>query len=84
MEVLRRVLPYWLNRARQLDSGKGRIGNYLDMGSSGLEGYTGLICPMQSLLILCRFYKYLLDNNITENVYDAVKDQTFDPDLWGV
>ena len=83
MEVLRRVLPYWLNRARQLDSGKGRIGNYLDMGSSGLEGYKGLICPMQSLLILCRFYKYLLDNNITENVYDAVKDQTFDPDLWG-
>ncbi|MBQ6016199.1 MAG: hypothetical protein IJL22_07890 [Bacteroidales bacterium] len=83
IEVLRRVLPYWLNRARQLDSGKGRIGNYQDMGASGLEGYSGLMCPMQSLLILCRIYKYLLDNNITENVYDAIKDKTWDSDLWG-
>ena len=82
MEVLRRVLPYWLNRARQLDSNVGRIGNYQDMSKSGLEGYTGLMCPMQSLLILCRFYKYLLDNNIESNVYDAVKDQTFDPTLY--
>ena len=82
-EVLRRVLPYWLNRARQLDSGTGRIGNYQDMGASGLEGYSGLMCPMQSLLILLRIYKYLLDNNITENVYDAIKDKTWDPDLWG-
>ena len=82
IEVLRRVLPYWLNRARQLDSGKGRIGNYQDMGASGLEGYSGLMCPMQSLLILCRIYKYLLDNNITENVYDAIKDKTWDPDLY--
>ena len=82
MEVLRRVLPYWLNRARQLDSNVGRIGNYQDMSKSGLEGYTGLMCPMQSLLILCRFYKYLLDNNIESNVYDAVKDQTFDPELY--
>ena len=82
IEVLRRVLPYWLNRARQLDSGKGRIGNYLDMSASGLEGYSGEICPMQSLLILCRIYKYLLDNNITENVYDAIKDQTWDPTLF--
>ena len=83
IEVLRRVLPYWLNRARQLDSGTGRIGNYQDMGASGLEGYKGLMCPMQSLLILCRIYKYLLDNNITENVYDAIKDKTWDSDLWG-
>ncbi|MBP5566025.1 MAG: BACON domain-containing protein [Bacteroidales bacterium] len=82
MEVLRRVLPFWLNRARQLDSGTGRFGNYQDMGASGLEGYKGLMCPMQSLLILCRFYKYLLDNNIESNVYDAVKDQTFDPTLY--
>ncbi|MBR4133410.1 MAG: hypothetical protein IKU04_02680 [Bacteroidales bacterium] len=83
IEVLRRVLPYWLNRARQLDSGTGRIGNYLDMASSGLDGYKGEICPMQSLLILLRIYKYLLDNNITENVYDAIKDKTWDPELWG-
>ena len=82
IEVLRRVLPYWLNRARQLDSGTGRIGNYQDMGASGLEGYKGEMCPMQSLLILLRIYKYLLDNNITENVYDAIKDKTWDPDLY--
>ena len=82
VEVLRRVLPWWLKRARELDSNKGRIGNFLDMGSSGLEGYNGEICPMQCLLIMARFYKYLLDNNINTNVYDAVKDQTFDYTLY--
>ena len=83
VEVLRRLLPWWLKRARELDSGKGRIGNFQDMGSFGLEGgYKGQICPMQCLLIMARFYKYVLDNNITTNVYDAVKDQTFDYTLY--
>ncbi|MBR5042472.1 MAG: BACON domain-containing protein [Bacteroidales bacterium] len=82
MEVLRRILPWWLKRARELDSGKGRIGNYLDMASFGLEGYKGEICPMQCLLIMARLYKYLLDNNVESNVYDALKDQTFDPTLY--
>ena len=82
MEVLRRILPWWLMRARALDSGVGRIGNYLDMSTFGLEGYKGEICPMQCLLIMARLYKYLLDNNIETNVYDALKDQTFDPTLY--
>lgn len=63
----------------------GYIGNFQQFGSSTLilEGYEGIISPMREFLILARFYKYLLDNNITENVYTAVKDVKFDFDLYG-
>ncbi len=49
-----------------------------------LNPYSGNISSMREFLILCRFYKYLLDNKITENVYDAVKNVNFDYDLYGV
>ena len=29
---------------------------------------------MRTFLILARFYKHLLDNNINDKVYDAMKD----------
>ena len=62
------------------------IGNFQEFGTTSgtlnLDGYVGYIAPMRELLILARFYKYLLDNNITENVYDAVKDRKFDFDLY--
>lgn len=65
----------------------GNIGNYQEFGTSSstlnLDGYVGYISPMREMLILARFYKYLLDNGITENVYDAVKDVRFDFDLYG-
>ena len=64
----------------------GNIGNFQEFGESSstlnLAGYVGYIAPMREFLILARFYKYLLDNNITENVYTAVKDQKFDFDLY--
>lgn len=65
----------------------GTIGNFQQFAASGnyliLDGYVGLIAPMRELLILARFYKHLLDNNIDTNVYDAVKDVKFDYDLYG-
>ncbi len=64
----------------------GNIGNFQQFGTSSstlnLEGYDGLIAPMRELLILMRIYKYILDNNINENVYDAIKDQKFSFDLY--
>ena len=63
-----------------------QIGNYQEFGTSSgtlnLEGYAGLISPMREMLILMRIYKYMLDNNIDSNVYDALKDQKFDFDLY--
>lgn len=66
----------------------GNIGNFQEFGTSSstlnLDGYVGYISPMREFLILARFYKYLLDNNITENVYTAVKDVKFDFELYGI
>lgn len=64
----------------------GTVGNFQEFGTSSstlnLDGYVGLIPPMREFLVLARFYKYLLDNNIDNNVYDAVKDVKFDFDLY--
>ena len=79
-----RLFPWHLTRSSEL----GNIGNFQHFGTDPAaslvyEGYLGLICPMRELLIAARFYKYLLDNNITENVYDAVKNVKFSFDLYG-
>ncbi|MBQ6762583.1 MAG: BACON domain-containing protein [Bacteroidales bacterium] len=64
----------------------GKIGNFQEFGDSDsslmLEGYSGLISPMRELILLMRFYKYLLDNNIDQNVYSAIKDVQFDYDMY--
>ena len=80
-----RLIPWHLTRSSQLAA----IGNFQQFGTDPAttlvyEGYLGLICPMRELLIAARFYKYLLDNKITENVYDAVKNVKFSYDLYGV
>ena len=66
----------------------GMIGNFQQFGTASstliLEGYEGLISPMRELLVLMRIYKYILDNGIESNVYDAIKDQKFDFDLYGI
>jgi hypothetical protein len=66
----------------------GMIGNFQQFGTSSstlnLEGYEGYIAPMRELLILMRIYKYILDNDIDENVYDAIKGQKFSFDLYGI
>jgi hypothetical protein len=66
----------------------GMIGNFQQFGTGAstlnLAGYDGLISPMREMLVLMRIYKYMLDNNVDANVYDALKDQKFDFDLYGV
>lgn len=67
----------------------GNIGNYQEFGTNSgsqlvLDGYSGFIAPIRELLIAARIYKYILDNSIDENVYDAIKDQRFDFSLYGV
>ena len=79
-----RVMPWHLTRSSQL----GAIGNYQQFGTSKestlvYDGYLGLICPMREFLIAARIFKYILDNDITENVYDAIKDVKFSFDLYG-
>jgi hypothetical protein len=63
-----------------------KIGNYQEFGTStstiNLDGYSGYISPMREMVILARVYKYILDNDITENVYTALKDQQFDFDMY--
>ena len=65
----------------------GMIGNYQEFGTSSgtlnLDGYVGIISPMRELLVLMRIYKYLLDNNIDENVCTALQGKKFDFDLYG-
>ncbi len=64
----------------------GMVGNFQEFGTGSgtlnLSGYSGLIAPMREMIILMRVYKYILDNNIDENVYDALKDQQFDFDMY--
>ena len=68
------------------NSALGNIGNFQQFGTSSgtlnLDGYDGLIAPMRELIIMMRIYKYILDNNIDSNVYDAIKDQKFDFDMY--
>ena len=79
-----RVMPWHLTRSSQL----GAIGNFQQFGESKestlkYDGYLGLICPMREFLIAARIFKYILENDITTNVYDAIKDQKFSFDLYG-
>lgn len=83
--IIARTASWFLTRQQGLE----KIGNYQIYGTDDAselieEGHTGFISSMRMWLIAARFYKYLLDNNITENVYDAVKDVTFSTDLYGV
>ena len=85
LAFMARTLPWFIKRAQDL----GCIGNFLNYdedpnNSLVMPPYRGIISPMRTFLILCRFYKHLLDNNITENVYDAVKDIKLDYDFYGI
>ena len=80
-----RDLPWRFTRNTAL----GKIGNFLCYSADGkLENYIiqppyhGTACAIRCMLMTARFYKFLLDNNITENVYDAVKDEKFSSELY--
>ena len=63
----------------------GRYPNYFTFGSGALEleGYTGYCCPMRAFVISLRFWDYIVKNNITNNVYDALKEVRVPADLYG-
>ncbi len=62
------------------------IGNFQEFGTTSgtlnLTGYEGLISPMRELLIMARIYKYLLEKDVNDNVYDALKDVQVAFDLY--
>ncbi|MCR5547266.1 MAG: Ig-like domain-containing protein [Bacteroidales bacterium] len=66
----------------------GMVCNFQEFGTGSgtlnLEGYSGFISPMRELLILMRIYKDILDNNIEQNVYTAIKDKAYSFDLYGI
>lgn len=80
-----RSVSWFLTRAEQLT----KIGNFLIYSDDPatavvMEPYRGNISSMRTLLILARFYKHLLENNINDKVYDAMKDVKLDYDLYGI
>ena len=80
-----RSVSWFLTRAEQLT----KIGNFLIYSDDPatavvMEPYWGNISSMRTFLILARFYKHLLDNNINDKVYDAMKDVNLDYDLYGI
>ena len=83
---LQNVIPWFLTRASQLT----HIGNFQTFNADDPDkslvygAYKGNISPMRVFLIAARFYKYILDNKITTNVYSAMKDVALDYDLYGV
>ena len=86
MEFLQNVIPWFLTRASQLT----HIGNFQTFNADSPDNslvfgnYKGNISPMRLFLIAARFYKYLIDNKITSNVYTAMKDVKLDYDLYGI
>ena len=75
------VLPWWYLKST---ISTGRVTNFASLGNFGIEGYTGELSAMRMLLMMARYYKYLLDNNITKEVYTATKDLVIDHDLYGI
>ncbi|MBO4263643.1 MAG: hypothetical protein J5871_03060 [Bacteroidales bacterium] len=52
-------------------------------GTPQVSGFKGVACLERGLLILARIYKYLLDNNISENIASALANVWFPADLYG-
>ena len=86
VEFLCHELGWYLTRCTQFDT--PAIGNFQEFGTSestiNYPGYEGIISAMRTFLIMIRFYDYLLQNNIEDNVWDAMKDVHLNYDLYGV
>ncbi|MBO4263077.1 MAG: hypothetical protein J5871_00160 [Bacteroidales bacterium] len=93
LSFLHKALAWHYVRAVVTNSGNtplGQIGNFQYFGTA--EGklllqengqtYSGYISPMRELLVMARFYKYLLDKNLDSNIYTATKDVRFNYALY--
>ena len=58
-------------------------GNIVDKGTPSVAGkYAGVCCLSRSFLIMARFYKYLLNNNITSGIPAACASMALDAALF--
>ncbi|MBQ9475735.1 MAG: carbohydrate-binding domain-containing protein [Bacteroidales bacterium] len=70
----------WSNFCNYTDSS----GAVVDKGTPSVAGkYAGVCCLERSLLILARFYKYLIDNNIMSGISTACASMKLSSDLYG-
>ena len=84
LQFMLNTLPWSLKKSYDLKE----VCDYVSFGGTDPEdiiynGYKGKVSSMRQLLVMMRIYKYLLDNNINENVYTAIKNLNFDFDLYG-
>lgn len=78
-------LAFLLNyTGRQLTwAGNNRMwSNFCGYTAGQVPGYGGVCCLERNLLTMARFYKYLLDNNVTENIATACAAAKFDATLY--
>lgn len=82
IDFIIKIAPWVIARAT---GDLGRYPNYFTFGEGSLEleGYTGYCCPMRAFVISLRFWDYIVNNNITEKFYDALKDVKVAGDLYG-
>ena len=57
-------------------------GNVSTKGTPQVTGYKGVCCLERNLLMMARFFKYVLDNNITTNVATACASVAISSDLF--
>lgn len=79
------TLEFLLNYAgRQLTwAGNNNVwSNFCGYTGNQVAGYGGVCCLERNLLTMARFYKYLLDNNISNNIATACADVKFDATLY--
>ena len=85
VDFMLRTCAWALNRTF---IGGGTISDYVLYDGANASypmynGYRGAVSSMRQLLVLMRIYKYLLDNDINDNVYTAIRNVKFDMDLYG-
>lgn len=77
LEPLVRLLTWQLKKGPDV----GNIPNYSELGNYGIDGFSGQICAIRTLVIMARFYKDLLDGDVSSGVYTYMKDRAINPDL---
>lgn len=81
-EVSLAFLTNYAGRQLTWAGNNGLWSNFCGYTSGQVAGYGGVCCLERNLLTLARFYKHLLDNNITENIATTVADVKFDATLY--
>lgn len=79
------TLEFLLNYAgRQLSwaANNNIWSNFCGYTGNQVAGYGGVCCLERNLLTMARFYKYLLDNNISKDIATACADVKFDATLY--